>query len=104
MAEATLPTNYLDWKLKHMSVPLNADGETNQPGRRDRVAGAEEPKYVLVRSDDIKPRHLGITQYSIFEIIFNFFSIFYVGSYISCRLDETTVSVQFQTRTYKMTF
>lgn len=64
MAEITLPTNYLDWKSKQLSLPFNIKGAqiVNSPGRRDRgFAGVEEPNYVLVRSDDANPRHLGIT-------------------------------------------
>ncbi|XP_031636645.1 uncharacterized protein LOC116349381 isoform X2 [Contarinia nasturtii] len=63
MAEITLPTNYLDWKSKQLSLPLNIRGAqiTKPPGRRDRGITADEPTphYVLVRSDDANPRHLG---------------------------------------------
>ncbi|XP_055304729.1 uncharacterized protein LOC129569660 isoform X3 [Sitodiplosis mosellana] len=62
MAEITLPTNYLDWKSKQLSLPVNVKGAqiTSPPGRRDRgFTGAEEPHYMLVRSDDTDPRHLG---------------------------------------------
>lgn len=63
MAEITLPTNYLDWKSKQLSLPLSVRGAqiTNPPGRRDRSFTADEPNYVLLRSDDSNPRHLGIT-------------------------------------------
>lgn len=63
MAEITLPTNYLDWKTKQLSLPLNMRGAqiTNSPGRSDRAFTADEPNYVLIRSDDANPRHLGIT-------------------------------------------
>lgn len=63
MAEITVPTNYLDWKSKQLNLPMNIKGVqlTNMPGRRDRSFTAEEPHYVLVRSDDTYPRHLGIT-------------------------------------------
>lgn len=62
MAEITVPTNYLDWKSKQLSLPINVRGAqiTNSPGRRDRSFTAEEPNYVLVRGDDANP-HLGIT-------------------------------------------
>lgn len=66
MAEVTLPTNYLDWKSKQLSLP-NIKGAqlTSPPGRRDHgFTGAEEPHYVLVRSDDADPRHLGIPHHS----------------------------------------
>ena len=66
MAEITLPTHYLDWKSKQLSLP-NIKGAqlTNPPGRRDHgFSSAEEPNYVLVRSDDANPRHLGITHHS----------------------------------------
>ncbi|XP_055304728.1 uncharacterized protein LOC129569660 isoform X2 [Sitodiplosis mosellana] len=65
MAEITLPTNYLDWKSKQLSLPVNVKGAqiTSPPGRRDRgFTGAEEPHYMLVRSDDTDPRHLAEAQ------------------------------------------
>lgn len=64
MAEITLPTNYLDWKSKQLSLP-NIKGAQLTNTRRDHgFSGAEEPNYVLVRSDDDDPRHLGITHHS----------------------------------------
>lgn len=69
MAEITLPTNYLDWKSKQLSLPLNIRGAqiTKPTGRRDRGFHADEPTphYVLVRSNDDNPLHLGITFLSI---------------------------------------
>lgn len=66
MAEITLPTNYVDWKSKQLSLPINIKGAqiTSPPGRRDRgFSGVEEPHYVLVRGDGggAEQRHLGIT-------------------------------------------
>lgn len=65
MAEITVPTNYLDWKSKQLSLPFDIKGLN---GRRDQAFAAEEPHYLLVRSDDANPRHLGITQYFPYSI------------------------------------
>lgn len=66
MAEITVPTNYLDWKSKQLSLPINVKSVqlTNSLGRRDRSFTTDEPHYVLVRSDDTSPRHMGITCYA----------------------------------------
>lgn len=61
MAQVTIPTNYLDWKSKQLTLPLKS--AANSVGRRDRAFTADEPNYVLVRSDDPNPRHLGITHH-----------------------------------------
>lgn len=63
MAEITLPTNYLDWKSRQLNLPFNVKGaQINRPlGRRDREFTADEPHYVLIRSDDTNAHNLGIT-------------------------------------------
>lgn len=74
MAQVTLPTNYLDWKSKQLSVPLKS--ATNSLGRRDRSFAADEPHYVLVRSDNTNPRHMGITHH---------FFIWFLSALTLCR-------------------
>lgn len=75
MAEITLPTNYLDWKSKQMTSALNAKGVTNtpMPGRRDLSSATEEPRYMLIRSEDSSPRHMGITLHSLSSYLFVLF-------------------------------
>lgn len=65
MAEVTLPTNYLDWKSKQMSTPLNG-----APNQREPNFAAEEPHYLLVRSDQSSPRHMGIIRHLVFWKLF----------------------------------
>lgn len=60
LADITLPTNYLDWKSKQLSLPLNLKDVARATGRHDRGFAADEPQYLLIRSDEENPSHLGI--------------------------------------------
>lgn len=62
MAEITLPSNYLDWKSKELNLPPDSNiwNSVNLSGRRELPLTAEEPHYILLRSDGDTPQHLGI--------------------------------------------
>lgn len=62
LTDVSLPTNYMDWKLKQMSSPRNTKDISRSIGHRDRGFVADEPNYMLVRNDkdDANPRHMGI--------------------------------------------
>lgn len=81
MAEATLPTNYMDWKWKQMNSPL-----LSTKGRRDHGIATEEPHYLLVRNDDASPHHLGITLESHIFVSYIFFIVFLKMSNFSRRI------------------
>lgn len=61
MAEITVPSHYIDWKSKQLSLPSNSGyfNNSNVMGRREWPLTVEEPHYVLVRTDEDNPRHLG---------------------------------------------
>lgn len=61
MAEITVPTNYLDWKSKQLNLPTDVgiNKNVNLSGRREGPLYAEEPNYVLLRTDELHPRHMG---------------------------------------------
>lgn len=62
MTDLSIPTNYLDWKLKQIGLPRNVKDVTRTIGHRDRGFVADEPHYMLVRSDEESPRHMGILE------------------------------------------
>lgn len=72
LTDISVPTNYLDWKLKQMSVPRSMKDVSKAIGHRDRGFAADEPHYMLVRSEDENPRHMGILD----QYRFDFFVVF----------------------------
>lgn len=62
LTDVSLPTNYLDWKLKQTSLPRNVKDITKTIGHRDRgFVSADEPHYMIVRNnEDENSRHMGI--------------------------------------------
>lgn len=63
MAKITLPTNFIDWSTNQLNIPSNVHSKNhgNSAGRREWPSLLiDEPHYVIIRSDEAKPRHLGI--------------------------------------------
>lgn len=62
MADITLPSETIDWKSKQLHIPANSDiwNNMNLSGRREQFLSAEEPHYIILRSDGETPQHLGI--------------------------------------------
>lgn len=82
MTDVSLPTNYLDWKLKQTGLPRNVKDITRAMGHRDHGFVADEPHYMLVRSDDDEsPRNMGILdQYqSYFCMVFRILVVRFVS-------------------------
>lgn len=70
----------MDWKSKQISLPRNTKDITKSVGHRDRGFVADEPHYMLVRSDDENSRNLGILDqyrsYLFLVLLFDFFFCF----------------------------
>lgn len=63
MSEITLPTNFIDWSTKQLNIPSNFDSKNHGNSASRRVWPTllvDEPHYVIIRSDEAKPRDLGI--------------------------------------------
>lgn len=81
MAEITLPTNFIDWKSKQLNLPSNVrlQNQGNSAGQREWPLLVDEPHYLIIRSDETKPRHLGTKFFSI-KTAFSSFYFFFVVS------------------------
>lgn len=72
MTEITLPTNYIDWKSKQLNLPGDTSIKTarNSPNHREWPKQTEDPRYVLVRSEEPNTRQLGNEFYSLLNVSF----------------------------------
>lgn len=72
MTEISLPTNYIDWKSKQLNLPADTSIKTarNTPNHREWPNSHEDPRYMLVRSEEPKTRNLGNEFYSLLNVQF----------------------------------
>lgn len=61
MADITLPSHSLDWKSDKLNLPADPNiwNDVNLSGQREGRLYAEEPHYILIRSDGKDSHHLG---------------------------------------------
>lgn len=58
MADITLPSHSLDWKSNQIDLPTDPN-IWNNVKLSDQSLYAEEPHYIIIRSDAKDPHHLG---------------------------------------------
>lgn len=65
MADITLPSNSLDWKSNKLDLPADSKiwNDVNLSGKLEWPLYAEEPHYILIRSDGKDSHHLGIVYF-----------------------------------------